>query len=350
MKYLLLTLGIVLLPLSPATATEHPATIYTSTYKSAKSHAFKQWYALRDDDTQIYPRCKIAIEAARNNDPYMGQIAWECFKDNAYRGSISITGQEALHWLELGFSIGDPLSASKLGDLHARGFMGQKPNYEKAIDYYEKSIQWWTLAAQVIGEKPEHRNTFTYKKMASLKNALNCENAELELFGLKIKCTTQSQLEQALEKYEMRLIDARPDEYTWVYDSQNITSIPSVLIVRYSDDARIAKLEYVFPPKSGDHQYFHELLTSLVGKYGASDNNIQRPGTIKSTRNAEWRLADGLSIQYKKYKRHKRTLTYYNPYPSKLRYWALKHQKTAKDNNPSISVSKQISPIDLSAF
>lgn len=345
MKYPWLLIVLISIYVEPINAYERTAEMYDQDYVMDQSPSYKRWYALRGDSDNYFTQCHIAIDAARDDDPYMGEIAWNCYKSKQHR--YDVTFNEAYQWLQLSYSINTPGSAEAIGDLYRDGFLDQKPDYNKAISYYETSRRWLHTASQ--GFKVFSDNSLLERKLLSLKRSIDCANAEVELFDIKIKCVLKTDLETALSKYNLPVIKADTEKRNWYYNSQVITGIPSVLIVRYSPDNRIANLEYAFQARKGDNKYYYKLLESLVEKYGASENNVQYQKAIRIRSNAEWRLNSGLSIRYHSNKGVQPTITYFNPYPSKLRYWENK-RKNKHGTEQIASPTKEKAPMDLSGF
>ena len=346
MRSLLLILSLSLINISTSSAKDIVEEVYTPKYMMSQSKAFAIWHKMGNADNKKYPRCTIAIDAARNHDAYMSQIAWSCYKKQYHLDDIKF--EEAYTWLQQSYTINTPTSAIILGDLHRDGFLDQAPDYTKAIEYYENGIQWSKIASKTSNKTPVHNNV--NNKLDRLKKEISCANSELTLFGIKIKCAKQNALEQALSQYNLPIIKNHPEEKTVYYNALNITRVPSVLIVRFTANGYIANLEYIFHPKKGNKKYFYSLVKSMVDKYGVSEKNVQRPDFIRSRIDANWHLSDGISINYRANNSKRHTLTYFNPYRSKLRHWYMKQKKTENKTALLKPTIKTIPPVDLSGF
>jgi len=127
-----------------------------------------------------------------------------------------------------------------------------------------------------------------------LQGAMDCQHSTILLFGLNMKCADKNVLQHSLSSKGVQFIKNLGNNAV-LYNSETITNLPSNLKVQYTENGKIAFLQYVFEASTKDKSY-RRIARDIAIKYGPSDDKKVYRDVLNVPNNATWTFEDGQMI------------------------------------------------------
>ncbi len=191
--------------------------------------------------------------------------------------------EQALYWYREAAFNDYYLGLARLARMYELG-RGVNRDLNIAVKLYQKSTDLEPSGPAWIGDAVARLNA---KKQCAL-------SAQTTLFSEEVLCVSREDLLQAIDRAGGVLTQARDSGWYDRYNSVNLLSNSSELIVGYTRAGEFALAQYTFPSESDPHQV-SEIKAMVQNRYGlpTSVGGSPRHGKV----NYAWKTKDGIEIR-----------------------------------------------------